>query len=111
MRVIFDHCTPASLRHHLPDHNVSTARQMGWQTFQNGALVAAAIDEGFDAFVTADQNIPYQLNLAILEIAVIVLTSNHRPSVVASAAVINRTISETPQGQAREVSIPYLRRT
>ena len=110
MRVIFDHCTPATLRHHLADHVVSTARQMGWQTFQNGDLLHAAAADGFDAFVTADQNIPNQVNLANLEISVIILTTNHRPSVVATAAEINKAISETPRGQARHIPIPDLRK-
>ena len=31
MRVMLDHCTPATTRHHLPDHQVSTAALMSWQ--------------------------------------------------------------------------------
>lgn len=110
MRVIFDHCTPATLRHHLPGHTVSTAHRMGWQTHQNGDLIAAAAAEGFDAFITTDQNIPSQINVSRYEISIIVLTCNHGPSVVARAAEIDRAISETPLGNLRSVSVPDLRR-
>ena len=60
MRVMLDHCTPATIRHHLTDHQVSTAALMSWQRHQNGDLIAAAEAAGFDTFLTADQSIPYQ---------------------------------------------------
>ena len=109
MRVMLDHCTPATIRRHLPEHTVFTAAQMGWQTYQNGDLIAAAEANGFDTFVTSDQNIPNQVNLQNRHIAIIVLTSNHRPSVVAQAASISEAITQTPPGQVRQIHTPDIR--
>ena len=109
MRVILDHCTPASIRRYLPDHEVFTAAQMGWQTHQNGDLIAAAEAAGFDTFVTSDQNIPNQVRMRNRQIAIIVLTSNHRPSVTARADAISEAILQTTTGQVQRVMIPDIR--
>jgi hypothetical protein len=45
---------------------------MGWSGVKNGKLLALAADE-FDAFVTVDKNLPYQQNLTMLPVAVIVM--------------------------------------
>jgi hypothetical protein len=45
---------------------------MGWTASKNGALIALAANS-FDVFVTIDQNIPFQQNLAAIPIAVLVL--------------------------------------
>ena len=109
MRVILDHCTPATIRRHLPEHEVLTAAQMGWQTHQNGDLIAAAEAAGFETFITSDQNIPNQVSLRNRQIAIIVLTSNHRPSVTAQADAISEAIQQTPPGQVRRVITPDIR--
>ena len=109
MRVMLDHCTPASIRRHLPEHEVSTAAQVGWQTYQNGELIAAAEAAGFDTFVTSDQNIPNQVTMRNRQIAIIVLTSNHRPSVTAQADAISEAIHRTPAGQVQRVITPDIR--
>jgi predicted nuclease of predicted toxin-antitoxin system len=109
MRVMLDHCTPATMRRHLPEHEVFTAAQMGWQTHQNGELIAVAEAAGFDTFVTSDQNIPNQVSMRNRQIAIIVLTSNHRPSVTARADAISEAIHQTPMGQVRIVTTPDIR--
>lgn len=45
---------------------------MGWTAIKNGELLALASGE-FDAFVTVDQNLPFQQNLPALTLAVLVL--------------------------------------
>ena len=47
---------------------------MGWSGIKNGKLLALAASE-FDAFLTVDKNLPYQQNLTVLPVAVIVLDS------------------------------------
>jgi predicted nuclease of predicted toxin-antitoxin system len=55
MLVLLDNCLPVKLRERIPGHAVETAVYRGWAALENGALVAAAIDAGFDAVVTIDQ--------------------------------------------------------
>jgi len=45
---------------------------MGWAAIKNGELLTLA-SERFDVFVTSDQNLPFQQNLASFSIAVVVL--------------------------------------
>jgi len=47
---------------------------MGWQGTKNGELIRLAAAE-FDVFMTADQNLQYQLNLAGVDIGIIVLAA------------------------------------
>lgn len=53
---------------------VETVYDRGWSGLQNGELLNRAI-ESFDVFFTADQNLPYQQNLAGRGIRVVVLAA------------------------------------
>jgi hypothetical protein len=48
---------------------------MGWGGRKNGELLTLAAAE-FEAFITVDQNLPYQQNIATLPIAVVVLAAS-----------------------------------
>jgi hypothetical protein len=72
MRVFLDECVDWRLSRDLVDHEVKTARQMGWTSIQNGELLALAARE-FDVFVTVDRNIFFQQNITAYGIAVLVL--------------------------------------
>ncbi|HEX8914489.1 MAG TPA: hypothetical protein VF796_19225 [Humisphaera sp.] len=49
---------------------------MGWSATKNGALLRLAAGHGFDTFVTMDDGVPYQPNLATLPVAVVVLEAS-----------------------------------
>ena len=90
MRVLFDQGTPAPLRGALTAHVVSTAYEMGWSALSNGDLLDAA-EAQFDAFVTTDQNLRYQQNVAGRRLAILVLPfaswaklQSHLPSIVSA---------------------------
>ncbi len=80
MRILFDHGTPAPLRHALGIHAVSTAYEMGWAQLSNGNLLDAA-EASFDAFVTTDQNLRYQQNLAGRRLAILILPTTSWPKI------------------------------
>jgi len=77
VRLLFDHNVPHKLRPSLPDHEVSTAEAMGWAVLENGELLQAAEDAGFDVMVTCDQNLSYQQNLQGRKLALVVLSTNN----------------------------------
>ena len=56
------------------DLEVLTVRERGWDGVKNGELLRAAADE-FDTFVTMDRKLPYQQNLQVLDLAVVVVRS------------------------------------
>ena len=64
MRVLFDNSTPRGIARSLHRHEVTEARAHGWDRLENGELLYAAEQAGYDVLVTPDQNIRYQQNLA-----------------------------------------------
>jgi predicted nuclease of predicted toxin-antitoxin system len=72
MRILLDESLPRRLRGEFTGHSVSTVADCGWSGISNGELLELAAAR-FDAFVTADQNLQYQQNLAALPIRVVLL--------------------------------------
>jgi hypothetical protein len=72
LRILLDECVDWRLARHLIGHEIKTARQMGWATITNGALLALAAEQ-FDVFVTVDRNLTFQQNIVSFSMAVIVL--------------------------------------
>lgn len=106
MKVLFDQGTPAPLRSVLTEHDVKTALECGWDQLENGALLSAAEAEGFEVFVTTDQNLRYQQNLAQRRIAVIVLSTTNWPRIRPHTDLVVRAIDGITSGAFVEVSIP-----
>ena len=80
MRILFDQNVPRTLRNLLPGHDVRTAAEMGWSTLVNGILVDAAERGGFEAMITADRSLRFQVNISARSLAVIILSTNHWPT-------------------------------
>lgn len=70
VRLLLDECVPRRLARELVGHEVATVQQQGWGGISNGELLALAAPE-FDVFLTVDQGIAFQQNLASLEIAIV----------------------------------------
>ena len=63
MKILLDECVPAQVRNALTGHDVTTVQLLGWTGIQNGVLLTAAKNAGFDLFILADKNLRYQQNL------------------------------------------------
>lgn len=59
---------------------MARADERAWQGLGNGALLDAAEKAGFDLLVTCDQNVRYQQDFTDRRLAVLILSSNHWPS-------------------------------
>jgi hypothetical protein len=75
MKILFDQGTAVPLRRFLPGHAIDTVYEVGWSTLQNGALLQAAEQQGYELFITTDQNLRYQQNVWQRRLAIIVLLS------------------------------------
>jgi len=106
MRILFDHSTPAPLRHALTDHIVVEAVERGWEMLENGALLDAAEAEGFEILVTADKNIRYQQNLADRAIAVVILGNAQWPVLRRHVDRVVAALNGATPGSYTEVQIP-----
>ncbi|HEX4797060.1 MAG TPA: hypothetical protein VH370_24930 [Humisphaera sp.] len=63
---------------------------MGWEKLENGALIRAAADDGFEAFLSIDKKLEHEQNLATLPMPIIVLdsVSNALPALIPFAALV-----------------------
>jgi Domain of unknown function (DUF5615) len=75
MKVLLDENLPHDFRHHLAGHDAFTVAYMGWAGTKNGDLLRLAADAGFEAFLTMDNGVAYQQNLAKLPLAVLILSA------------------------------------
>lgn len=108
MRVLLDEQLPRQLARALPDHDVMTVQQAGWAGLANGRLLRQAASSGFDVFLTADQNLQFQQNLANAPSRVIVLVapSNALEDLLPLVPDIIQAISEIQPGQVQRVYAP-----
>lgn len=107
MRVLFDQGTPLPLHHHLPDHKVSTAYELGWGNLSNGELLQRAESQGFEVLVTTDQNLKYQQNLSSRIIAIVVLTATSWPRIQRVLPAVAAAIGGAQPNDYVEVAVPY----
>lgn len=75
MKLLLDECLPRRLKNLFTAHEVRTVPEMGWHRRRNGDLLRMAAAE-FDVFVTADQSLQYQQNLAGVDIGIIVFAAH-----------------------------------
>ena len=81
------------------------ADQMGWQGLENGALLDAAEQAGFDLLLTCDQNVQYQQNFTNRKLALVILSSNHWPTLRRVAARIATAVDFVQTGQIVKVDL------
>jgi hypothetical protein len=107
MKIVLDESVPQKLRLLIEGgHVVVTTWYQGWSGLQNGALLDAAEQAGFDLFITADQELPYQQNLTGRKIALLVLSTNNWSFIKAHASAILTAIAAVERGSYTEVVIP-----
>jgi hypothetical protein len=106
MRVLFDKSAPNKLILHVKGHSVSTAEKQGWDRLENGDLLKAAEEDGFDVFFTADKNLRYQQNLTGRKIALVVLGNSPWPLVRLHIPEILEAVNVAKPGSYVEIEIP-----
>ncbi|HXL55295.1 MAG TPA: hypothetical protein VN958_03495 [Chitinophagaceae bacterium] len=73
-KVLLDENLPVKLKYRLQDIcEIYTVRDKGWNALENGDLLNAMQQEGFDYIITSDKNLQYQQNLTKYHIGFIVL--------------------------------------
>ena len=84
---------------------MDTASERGWSDLDNGDLLEAAEDEGYDLLITTDHNIRYQQDLAYRNIAILVLLSTAWPLIQQKVGDISAAINEMEPGKLKEIAI------
>lgn len=109
-RVIFDQSVPRRLRDLLTGFHIATAYEAGWATKSNGDLLATAERAGFDVFVTADQNLPFQQQIAGRHLAIVSLDTNHWQAIRAAPERVQEACEQATAGSYAVVTFPRLAR-
>ena len=105
MKVLLDECVPWPMHKLLAGHDCTTAQIRGWGGIKNGDLLRQAEDE-FELFVTSDQNMRYQQNLAGRQIAILELSTNDLRRILAAAALIQVAVAAIKPGDFQHLEIP-----
>lgn len=105
MRIRLDECVPAPIQRQLTNHACSTVHQRGWGGIKNGDLLQRAEGE-FDLFITSDQNIRYQHNLAGRRIAILELSTNDITRIQAASALIEDALEKIQPDEFSQLTIP-----
>jgi predicted nuclease of predicted toxin-antitoxin system len=105
MNILLDECVPWPMNQLLAGHQCTTAQKRGWGGIKNGELIRLAEAE-FDLFITSDQNIRYQQNLAGRRISIIELSTNDLRRIRAAAAEILAAVASIKPGEFVPLRIP-----
>jgi hypothetical protein len=83
---------------------------MNWdgEGLKNGALLDAAEQAGFDLLLTCDQNVRYQRNFSSRKLALVILSSNHWPTLRRIAARIATAVDFVQTGHIVRVDVAML---
>ena len=84
--------------------NAQRRRCVGWGGIKNGELLSRA-EGGFKLFITSDQNIRYQQNLAGFRIAIIELSTNDLHRIEAAGQLLRAAIETIQIGQIQRLEI------
>ena len=107
MRILFDHGRLAPLSPFLEGHRVTKAKDAGWDKLNNGELLKAAEEAGFEVLLTTDKNIAAQQNLRGRAIAIVVLGNSQWRIVQRHVRKIADTVNAATPGSYSEVDIPF----
>jgi predicted nuclease of predicted toxin-antitoxin system len=101
VRVLLDGNVPRDFAALLIGHETDTIHQRRWSDLANGALLSTAASE-YDAFITLDQSLQFQQNLAGRPIAVLVLRarSSRLADLQPLLAELLRVLPTAPPGRA-----------
>jgi hypothetical protein len=104
MRILFDQGTPVPLKNYLSGHTVETVFELGWSTLENGVLLARA-EVSFDLFITTDQQLRYQQNLAGQKLAILVVMTASWPLMRTIAPRIAEAVERIRPGDYIQVTL------
>lgn len=106
MPVLVDQCLPRHLAAELTGHEATTVRAQRWLGLRNGVLLRAAVDAGFDVFITNDSSIEFQQNVRRIGIAVIALVGfrNRIQDLRPSVPDILEELATIQPGEVRTIS-------
>lgn len=105
MKILLDANTPAPLARFLRGHEVVRADEIGVAQPGKRRPVGRGGKGRFDLLLTCDQNVRYQQNFTGRQVSLVVLSSNHWPTLQRVAARIATRVDFAQVGQIIRVDV------
>ena len=106
MRILIDECLPAQLKDMLVGHHeAETVSDRGWSGLRNGDLLSHA-SRDYDAFLTADQGIPFQQNLSGFHLAVVIVPTNRLKHLRYAVPLLIRSLENLHKREIAVMDLP-----
>ena len=105
MKILLDECVPWPMHRLLPQHSVTSVQAQGWSGIRNSELLRRA-EADFDLFITSDQNIRYQQNLANQRIAILELSTSDLHRIRAAAELLGKVVDKIRPEEFLRLEIP-----
>lgn len=96
----------------LPGHEVFHVSLLGWKSIANGKLLQLAQDHNFEAFITADKNMPYEQSMRGRSFPLIVLDihPNNFKSLESCVGELLEKLNKSEPGQVYVIEGPHPKR-
>jgi hypothetical protein len=88
----------------LAHHSCTSVQGQGWSGIRNSDLLKRA-ELQFDLFITSDQNMRHQQNLAGRRIAILELSTNDLRRIQAAAEMIEEAVNKIGASEFRRLEI------
>ena len=93
------------MRKMLAGHECTNPYKCGWSGVTNGELLNLAESE-FELFITSDQNLRYQQNMAGRRIAILELSTNDLRRILAAESAIVEVVASIQASDYLQLEIP-----
>jgi hypothetical protein len=110
VKVLLDENLDHALRGLLEPHEAATVTYMGGAGLQNGELLRAAEDSGFDVLLTGDQTLYFEQNLIGRRLAIVALSAIQLPIIKENLLKIVAAIDTATPGTFQNVDCGTFRR-
>jgi len=105
MRILLDECVPWPMHKLLDSHSCSSVQGQGWSGIKNGELLQRAEGE-FDLFITSDQNMRYQQNLAGRRSAILERSTNDLSRIQSGRLLIEEALAALGSYEFKQLNVP-----
>jgi len=75
MKILLDECVTKKPKAYLPNHEVYTVTEKGWNGLFNGKLMTKCVEDKIDILLTIDKNILFQQSVNKYDLTVVVFNA------------------------------------
>jgi hypothetical protein len=105
LKVALDEGVPEQIAPHLPGHDVQSVRQLGLKGTVNGKLLDAMEAQQFEAMISNDKKLEFDQNLARRPFAILLLSTNHLPTLEPNIGKIAAALETAEKGKITRVDV------